>query len=206
MKFIPPSQLDQQNPGTWPIYYKLGVWILIVAVAVFLYNQFVYSDFVTQQESNQSSIRKLENQFKTKYQYHLDLPLYQEQQKAVTENLLELLGYLPSQLEISNIIDQIYDASYHNGLNFASIVPQAQIAEKFYNVQPIALQTTAGFDSFSQFIEEVNKLPRIIALSSFNLTSDFKPQKSSALTVNSQLETYVYNQDLSAFGIKKDKK
>ena len=36
MKFVSPRQLDISNPGTWPIYYKILFWVVIVGLAAFL--------------------------------------------------------------------------------------------------------------------------------------------------------------------------
>ena len=40
MKFVSPSQLDTSNPGTWPVYYKIICWVIIVGLMAFVYNKF----------------------------------------------------------------------------------------------------------------------------------------------------------------------
>ena len=34
MKFVSPGQLDTSNPGTWPIYYKIILWVALIGVEI----------------------------------------------------------------------------------------------------------------------------------------------------------------------------
>lgn len=199
MKLVAPGQLDQKNPGTWPIYYKVLVWFVIAVLMIFLYKNFVYDDLISIQADNQRKIESLKADYQKFYQYKVDLPLYKEQQKQLKGILVDLLKILPSQTEMPNLIDQIYYASTQNGLNFAKLIPANQKKEKYYNTQPILLTTTVDFHSFRKFAEQINTLSRIVNLTKVNIST--VKGYETLLSIETNLETYIYNQDLSVFGL-----
>lgn len=199
MKIVSIKELDTKQPGTWPIYYKVLVWVFIIVICVFLYKNFIYDDLISTQNSNKNQIQSLEYDYKTSYQYKVDLPLYKQEQKKLKAVLVGLLKYLPSQTEMPNLIDQIYYASQQNGLNFAKLIPSSQIKEKYYNIQPISLKTAVNYNSFDKFAEQLNKLPRIVNLPSFTLSA--VKAYDTLVAIDTTLETYIYNHDLSMFDL-----
>ena len=83
MKFVSPGQLDTSNPGTWPIYYKILCWVVIVGVAAFLYNKFVREPLVEQQDAHKLRITQLKSEYGELYQYQQDLPKYKERSEEL---------------------------------------------------------------------------------------------------------------------------
>lgn len=199
MSTLSPRELDTSNPGTWPVVYKILLWVLCIVLVVFLYKQFFYDDLISTQESNKESIATLEKDYKTFFQYEKDLPLYKQRQKELKGELLKLLKVLPSKTDMESVINQIYSSSYQNGLNFTQFIPQEQVKEKYYNKQPILLSTEAGFDAFRKFAEAINQFPRIVNISNMEMTAT--KSLNNQLIMNMILETYIYNQDLSVFGL-----
>lgn len=197
MKLVKPGQLDTSRPGTWPIYYKILLWILIFVLLYFLYNRFIREDLLTTQQRNQSDIATLKKDYETLYQYSIDLPLYEEKKQELTEKLLSLLEFLPAKTEMPNLIDEVYQAAYKSDIIFSSFTPQDSIVSAYYNVEPISLSTSTNFENFAQFVQYVGELPRILNVKKFEMIID--TQKSDTLGITSTLETYIYNQDLSKF-------
>ena len=72
MKFVSPRQLDISNPGTWPIYYKILFWVVIVGLAAFLYNKIVREPLVEQQDAHNMKITQLKSEYSELYQYQQD--------------------------------------------------------------------------------------------------------------------------------------
>ena len=197
VKLVKPGQLDTSRPGTWPIYYKILLWVLIFALMFFLYNRFVREDLLATQQRNQNDISELEKDYETLYQYSIDLPLYEEKKQELTEKLLSLLEFLPAQTEMPNLIDEVYQAAYKSDIIFNSFTPQSSIVSNYYNVEPISLSTTTNFKNFAQFVQYVGELPRILNVQKFEMAID--AQKNETLGITSTLETYIYNQDISRF-------
>lgn len=196
MKLVSVSQLDTKNPGTWPIYYKLICWILMLVFGAFLYNQFARTSLLEEQGANDANIMRLQQDYRTLYQYTLDLPQYQERNKALVQVLKGMLAYLPSQSEMPDLIDKVYEAAVESGINFDIFQPERDIKKTYYDIKPIKLKMETGYANFAKFAEKISSLQRILNISDMN----FQVVKgdNAKLIINSQLQTYIYNQDIDA--------
>ena len=197
MKFVSPGQLDTSNPGTWPIYYKILCWVLIVGLAAFIYNKFVREPLVEQQDSYKAKITQLESEYKELYQYQQDLPKYKERSEELVGVLKSLLAYLPSNDEMPDLIDSVYISGVDNGIIFDTFQPEKDIKQTYYDIKPIKLKTDTKYANFALFTGRISALQRILNVSDMSIKiADKDPNK---LSVDSQLQTYVYNEDIDKF-------
>lgn len=195
MKFVKPSQLDRSNPGTWPAYYQVLVWVVMVGFVWFLYNRFFREDLLQNQISNRNEISKLQNDYRSLYQFSLDLPLYQKKKDELTDKLHSLLEFLPAETEMPNLIDETYKAAYKNDINFTEFRPEKSVVKQYYDIEPISLSAKTSFMNFAHFVESIGELPRILNVRRFDI--EVSNQNGDALSVSTDLETYIYNQDIS---------
>lgn len=197
MKFVSPGQLDTSNPGTWPIYYKILCWVLIVGLAAFIYNKFVREPLVEQQDSYKAKITQLEIEYKELYQYQQDLPKYKERSEELVGVLKSLLAYLPSNDEMPDLIDSVYISGVDNGIIFDTFQPEKDIKQTYYDIKPIKLKTDTKYANFALFTGRISALQRILNVSDMSIKiADKDPNR---LSVDSQLQTYVYNEDIDKF-------
>ena len=197
MKFVSPGQLDTSNPGTWPIYYKILCWVLIVGLAAFIYNKFVREPLVEQQDSHKAKITQLKSEYKELYQYQQDLPKYKERSEELVGVLKSLLAYLPSNDEMPDLIDSVYISGVDNGIIFDTFQPEKDIKQTYYDRKPIKLKTDTKYANFALFTGRISALQRILNVSDMSIKiADKDPNK---LSVDSQLQTYVYNEDIDKF-------
>lgn len=197
MKFVSPGQLDTSNPGTWPIYYKILCWVVIVGLAAFLYNKFVREPLVEQQDAHNMKITQLKSEYSELYQYQLDLPKYKERSEELVGVLRSLLAYLPSNDEMPDLIDSVYISGVDNGIIFDTFQPEKDIKQTYYDVKPINLKTDTKYTNFAQFTGRISALQRILNVSDMSIKiAEKDPNK---LSVDSQLQTYVYNEDIDKF-------
>ena len=197
MKFVSPGQLDTGNPGTWPIYYKIILWVALIGFGAFVYNKFVREPLMEQQSANQVEIDSLKAKYKQLYQYTQDLPKYQERSAELVAILKSLLEFLPSQDEMPDLIDNVYESGIDNNIIFNQFQPKADVKLSFYDVKPIDLDADTKYANFSQFTSRISALQRILNVSDMSIKIDEKdPNK---LSIKSQLQTYVYNQNLDEF-------
>lgn len=197
MKFVSPGQLDTSNPGTWPIYYKILCWVLIVGLAAFIYNKFVREPLVEQQDSHKTKITQLETEYKELYQYQQDLPKYKERSEELVGVLKSLLAYLPSNDEMPDLIDSVYISGVDNGIIFDTFQPEKDIKQTYYDIKPIKLKTDTKYANFALFTGRISALQRILNVSDMSIKiADKDPNR---LSVDSQLQTYVYNEDIDKF-------
>ena len=197
MKFVSPGQLDTSNPGTWPIYYKIILWVLLVGLGAFAYNKAARETLIEQQEANKVEIDGLQQTYKQMYQYSQDLPKYQERSAELVAILKSLLEFLPSQDEMPDLIDSVYISGVDNNIIFDEFLPRNDIKENFYDIKPISLRTDTKYANFAQFTGRISALQRILNVSDMSIKID--EEDANKLTVNSQLQTYVYNQNLDEF-------
>lgn len=204
MKFVKPSQLDTSNPGTWPIYYKILAWVLIAAGVFFLFRQFLITPAKEQEMANTQKINQLEKQYKTLYQYALDLNQYKARSKELIDMLDDLLRYLPSESETAQLIDNVYKSASQSNINLNDFVPSTQSVKKdYYDIMPVMLNTTTHYQNFALFAEKLAHLARIMNIADFSLEigkkmRDGKKVDNDLLSVSAQLQTYIYNQDIEA--------
>lgn len=207
MNLIKPNQLDRSRPGTWPIIYQILVWLAITVLVFFLYSRFVRQDLIEEQQQYSSQISTLEGEYKELYQFSLDLPLYLEQKQKLSRKLVSLLTYLPSKADVPELIDKVYNAASKSNINFSQVSPQDTVKKEYYDVEPISLTASTGFNNFASFVQYIGELPRILNVRAFSLNVDDKIEDT--LSVSGKLETYIYNQDISKYvliGENKDEK
>lgn len=190
MKFVPLSQLDGSNPGTWPAYYKILLWLFIIAILAGGYYQFIRTPLMEEQESLQAQIDKRKNEFQKLLQETHDLDKHQKRFMELVRILEEHLKYLPAREEVPELIDAVYDAGVNNSINFTRISPLKEQKEKYYDINPVTLEANTGYSNFAHFAEAIAQLERILNVSDMKITMN---KSAEVLDVKSTLQTYVYN-------------
>lgn len=209
MSFVSPNQLDTSNPGTWPIYYKALVWVVIAAAIVFGFKKAVVDDMIAEEEANNKKLEKNKATFKDLYAKTLDLDLYRARSQELMKQLEGLLIYLPKQNQVAKLIDDVYTASSDNGINWREYRPIKQTVRRYYDVYPINLNTTTYYPNFAKFAEKLVELDQIMNINNFNFRVANANERvgmgtastnftDSAIFLRGQLQTYVYNQDIEA--------
>lgn len=194
MKIVSPSQLDMNNPGTWPIIYKIILWIIMLTAIVFLYNRFLRTPILEEQEQHNQKIESLKRDYANHYQYTLDLPLYQKRSEELIVRLKSLLDFLPAEAEMPDLIDSVYTTAVENEIIFQTFTPEKEVKQTYYNIMPIKLKTETGFVNFAKFAEKISKLERILNIADMKI--EISKDNINNLVIDSQLQTYIYNQDI----------
>lgn len=206
MKMVSPAQLDMNNPGTWPIIYKVILWIIIVVAMLFLYNQFLRTPVLEEQAQKNQQIENLKREYAANYQYTLDLPLYQQRSEELIARLNSLLKLLPNKTEMPDLIDDVYTTAVENDINFQTFTPEKAVKQTYYDIMPIKLKAETGYVNFAKFAEKIAQLQRILNVADMKIT--ISEQNINNLIIESQLQTYIYNQDIDALingGVKNEK-
>lgn len=194
MKAVSPAQLDMNNPGAWPIIYKVILWIMIVAAMLFLYNQFLRTPVLEEQTQHTQEIETLKKEHAAHYQYTLDLPLYQKRSEELISRLKSLLVFLPAQAEMPDLIDDVYTTAVENDINFQTFTPEKAVKQSYYDVMPIKLKVETGYVNFAKFAEKISQLERILNVADMKV--NISENNINNLVIDSQLQTYIYNQNI----------
>ncbi|MDO4435571.1 MAG: type 4a pilus biogenesis protein PilO [Cardiobacteriaceae bacterium] len=192
MKIVPISQLDTNNPGTWPIYYQVILWAVMVLAMVFGYNKLMREEIIMQQTQNEETMNGLKDKHKKLFQETLDLPKYQQRNDELIALLKGKLKYLPSDEEMPALIKNVYDSATKNQINFNLISPnENMIKESYYNIKPIRLNVQTQYGNFAKFVQDISELERILNVS--DMTIKLVKGDANLLDIDSSLQTYIYS-------------
>ena len=101
-----------------------------------------------------------------------------------------MLKQLPATHETPGLLDDITYAGTSTGLTFVRINWMPEIEKDFYTELPIQIDVVGDYHQFGNFVSEVAKLPRIVSLHDFSVTTD----KDDRLVFNVVAKTYRYKE------------
>lgn len=208
MKFVSPAKLDINNPSSWPIYYKVIMWVLMVGLIWFAFDKMMYTKLRDEEAANNQQIQTLQEDFRRVFQYTVDLAVYRKRSEDLFTELEKLLQLMPSQKEMPQLIDSVATSASEAGLSIRGFVPgKVRPTDDFYDVMPIALDTATYYANFADLAARLTKLERIMNIADFSLVvakdaggSAVSGQEipDDLLRVTGELQTYIYNQDIEA--------
>lgn len=190
------SNLDQNNPGSWPIGIK-GITFLfifggIVAAGIFFDAGF-YRPITLLAEDLKKSEQKLEKElkptFESKAALAANLDAYKAQLAEMERSFGAMLSKLPENLQIDSLIIDISQAGLRAGLEFDLIKPGAEAAKEFYVEFPINITVVGRYHEFGDFVSGLSELNRIVSVHNVNLVPA-GAKGGSKLTMTLVAKTY----------------
>lgn len=197
--FVSPAKLDTSNIGGWPIYYKIPMWVLLVAAMFFVANFVLFKDREDSITRNETKITSLEKEFADIFQKTVDLQQYQARASELWNILEGLLKYLPESGQAPELIKEVNQSALNSSIAITKFSPaSAEIKGESYEINPFDLITKTKFENFATFAEALTKLDRIMNIVNFEL--NIAPQEDqnfidekNMIDVSAQLQTYVYD-------------
>ena len=184
------NNLDMSDMGSWPIAAKaLVVAILILLIGTLTFFLLV-DDQITQLETSEAKEQELRQIYRVKYAAAVNLELYKAQMIEMEQTFSFLLKQLPATHETPGLLDDITYAGTSTGLTFVKINWLPEIEKDFYTELPIKIDVVGDYHQFGNFVSEVAKLPRIVSLHDFSVTTD----KEERLVFNVVAKTYRYKE------------
>ncbi len=184
------NNLDMSDMGSWPVAGKVIVVavlsILIATLTFFL----LVDDKITQLEISEAKEQELRQIYRVKYASAVNLELYKKQMIEMEQTFSYLLKQLPATHETPGLLDDITYAGTSTGLTFVKINWLPEIEKDFYTELPIKIDVVGDYHQFGNFVSEVAKLPRIVSLHDFSVTTD----KDERLVFNVVAKTYRYKE------------
>ena len=184
------NNLDMSDMGSWPLAGKVIVVavlsILIATLTFFL----LVDDKITQLEISEAKEQELRQVYRVKYASAVNLELYKKQMIEMEQTFSYLLKQLPATHETPGLLDDITYAGTSTGLTFVKINWLPEIEKDFYTELPIKIVVVGDYHQFGNFVSEVAKLPRIVSLHDFSVTTD----KDERLVFNVVAKTYRYKE------------
>ncbi|WP_197489970.1 type 4a pilus biogenesis protein PilO [Rheinheimera sp. SA_1] len=184
------NNLDMSDMGSWPVAAKaMVVAILVLMIGVLTFFLLV-DDQIKQLEMSEAKEQELRQIYRVKYASAVNLELYKAQMVEMEETFSYLLKQLPATHETPGLLDDITYAGTSTGLTFVKINWLPEIEKDFYTELPIKIDVVGDYHQFGNFVSEVAKLPRIVSLHDFSVTTD----NDERLVFNVVAKTYRYKE------------
>ncbi|HEY9043391.1 MAG TPA: type 4a pilus biogenesis protein PilO [Rheinheimera sp.] len=184
------NDLDLENMGSWPAGAKI-IFAIILAILVSVLSYFLLVDSkideLTVAEGKETELRQV---YRTKYAQAVNLDLYKQQMVEMEQTFSFLLKQLPTTHETPGLLDDITYVGTTSGLTFIRINWEPEIEKEFYTELPIKIEVIGDYHQFGNFVSEVAKLPRIVSLHDFSITTE----KDERLRFNVVAKTYRYKE------------
>ncbi len=184
------NHLDLADMGNWPVVAKGLVTVVLVVLIGTLSYFLLVDDKILQLEMSEAKEQELRQIYRVKYASAVNLELYKTQMAEMEQTFSYLLKQLPATHETPGLLDDITFAGTSTGLTFVRIHWLPEIEKDFYTELPIKIDVVGDYHQFGNFVSEVAKLPRIVSLHDFSVSTD----QNDRLIFNVVAKTYRYKE------------
>jgi len=184
------NNLDLAEIASWPKAAKTILTVFFALVVAGVSYLLLVDDQITALETEQQREQELRQVYRGKYAAAVNLDLYKQQMVEMEETFSYLLKQLPATHETPGLLDDITYAGTSSGLTFVRINWMPEIEKDFYTELPIRIDVVGDYHQFGNFVSEVAKLPRIVSLHDFSVTTD----QDKRLVFNVVAKTYRYKE------------
>lgn len=123
-----------------------------------------------------------------------NMPKTRKEYAEVKERLQELLGQMPEQKDIPNLLRQVSSLSHETGARIKYFEPKGVQAKEFYSELPFELRYSGGYHNMGYFFDGIRRLERIVHVTSFSLEAKTVSTTKTILEGSCMAKTYVYAQ------------
>jgi type IV pilus assembly protein PilO len=184
------NHLDLADMGNWPVVAKGIVTVVLVVLIGTLSYFLLVDDKIVQLEMSEAKEQELRQIYRVKYASAVNLELYKTQMAEMEQTFSYLLKQLPATHETPGLLDDITFAGTSTGLTFVRIHWLPEIEKDFYTERTIKIDVVGDYHQFGNFVSEVAKLPRIVSLHDFSVSTD----QNDRLIFNVVAKTYRYKE------------
>jgi type IV pilus assembly protein PilO len=158
-------ELDPNDPGRWPLPFRLGAMGMIFLVAVILLAYFLaWKPKKPELDTVRAEEEQLLVTLEQKAKKAANLDAYKAQLKEMEQSFGAMLRKLPNQTEVPNLLVDISQQGSGAGLDQKLFQPSAQNNRDFYAELPIKMRLTGSYHAIGNFVSGIAALPRIVTL------------------------------------------
>jgi len=190
-------QLDPNDPGRWPLAFRLGAIAFIFAIAAALSAYFIaYSDQQPLLDQAKAKEEQLLETLRQKAGKAANLDAYRNQLKEMERSFGAMLRQLPNKTEVPNLLVDISQTGLAAGLDEKLFQPSPEVKRDFYAELPIKIRLTGGYHSIGAFVSGLAALPRIVTIHDVQINPvGTKGGLSDQLQLDLTAKTYRYLDD-----------
>lgn len=163
--------LDINEPGRWPIAFRLGaVGIVLLIIAALGIWQFVIKQEIPELERARNDETGLRADFERKQRKAANFNDFLDQLETIERDFGTMLGQLPGKAEVDHLLDDISQTALAAGLDQRQFLPGDETNRDFYAEVPIRLQYLGSYHELGRFVSDVAALSRIVTLHDIRIT------------------------------------
>lgn len=169
--------------------------MLIFLVPVILVAAFIYVVYLPYQKSNKAleqSIQQNESEISKSQVMQRKLTELKAANIKLQEDLKNATAILPGAEEAAKLPDTITDMVKASGLSFKSVIPGQKNAgpSGLYFETPIAVEFSGSYHDVGKFMEGIDNITRLVAVSDFNMSSATMDGKRMNIPVKATILAY----------------
>lgn len=186
-------ELDPNDPGRWPIVFRLGAMGLIFLIAVVAMAYFLtWKPKKPELDSARAQEQTLLATLEQKARKAANLDAYKAQLAEMEQSFGAMLRKLPNKTEVPNLLTDISQQGAAAGLDQKLFQPAPQNNKDFYAELPIKMRLTGSFHSIGAFVSGIAALPRIVTLHDVEIAPASKEAGADQLQLDVTAKTYRY--------------
>ena len=181
------KNLDQNNPGSWPLPIQMAAAGVLCVVLIGLGYKFDWSKQIEELTGIEAKEAELKSTFETKQKKVANLVPLREQMKEMEQSFGDMVRQLPNKTEVAGLLVDISQTGLAAGLEFELFQPRGEVPSEFYAELPISIKVNGSYHQMGEFVSGLAALPRIVT------THDIKIQKaggSGGLSMSATAKTY----------------
>lgn len=182
------NELDLQKlhlaPKIVQILFAIVLAALIVVAAYF-------AQFQTQLEEIKVAEEKeveLKEQYEAKALQAASLENLKLELKMIEESIEYLVKQLPTNEEISGLVQELHGAASSNNLSFSEVTPLKKVVDGNIEKLPHKIVVTGTYEQLTSLMRDIGKMSRIVTLSELNIKPNQK--NKNLLTLTAVANTY----------------
>ncbi len=169
---------------------KIAIAVVIFLLPVVLFYFFLFqpqneksNNLVKQRETLSKDLQKAKAKAANREKLKAEL--------AATEELFqETAALLPKEKEIPGLLTNISALGRGSGLDFITFKPGKDVPKDFYSEIPISIKVRGPYHNMGIFLDQVNKLDRIVTVS--NISMKGPKQVAGEMLLNSDCKLVTY--------------
>jgi type IV pilus assembly protein PilO len=189
--------LDPNDPGRWPLAFRLGAIGIIFVLAVVLMAYFLaWKPKKPDLDAARGEEQQLLTTLEQKARKAANLDAYKAQLAEMEQSFGAMLRKLPNKTEVPNLLTDISQQGSGAGLDQKLFQPGQQVNKDFYAELPIKMRLTGTYHAIGAFVSGIAALPRIVTLHDIEITPAGRDGKNTTgtdeLQLNVTAKTYRY--------------
>ncbi|MDR1530088.1 MAG: type 4a pilus biogenesis protein PilO [Burkholderiales bacterium] len=183
------ESLNFQEAGSWPLWQKLAVCVLIIAlICVGGFFGMWKATYESWENAKREEFRLRQNYTERKIKT-VNHDLYIKQLEQIQNEFGALVKNLPSRSEIDALLVDVNQTGIERGLQFELFKPaQNEKKAEFYAEIPIDIKLSGDYHGMGGFVSDVAALPRIVTINDVSIERN----RDGVLTMAAVAKTFRY--------------